>query len=192
MEIDELLSEMRARPMYYHRDGTPMVDNELLPATLQWALMFEDVKGRCVGNTRTLYGERLSTMWMGLDHSFFGSRPLIFETMLFAPKRNDAQRDRDRNRLMRMSAAARRSFETGEEWKLDEKDEEEKKDDAFRERFPHDQMQLRYHTENEAADMHEKLKWQCLIPPRWRHFLLWTIGQQEEWRLYVDDATEQR
>ena len=189
-DVDELLSKMRARPMYYHRDGTPMVDNELLPATLQWALMFEDTRGRIVGKAITLYGERLSTMWMGLDHSFFGSRPLIFETMLFAPKRNEAQRDRERNRMRRMGEAMRRANATGEEWKPEEDDAEEKKDEAFRARFPHDQMQLRYHTENEAIDMHEKLKWQCLIPPRWRHFLLWTVGQQEEWRLYSDDDTE--
>ena len=27
---------------------------------------------------------RVSTVWLGLDHSFFGGPPLIFETMIFA------------------------------------------------------------------------------------------------------------
>jgi hypothetical protein len=53
--------------------------------------------------------------------------------------------------------------------------------------FPHNQLQLRYSSENEARDKHEELKMQCLIPPRWRHFILWTIGRQEAWRYYDDE-----
>jgi len=173
--------------MYYHRDGTPIVDNELLSADTQWALMFEDSKGRTIGNTRTLYGERLSTVWLGLDHGFFGGRPLIFETMLFAPKRNDAQRDREKNRSRNMYEALLRTNTTGAPLEMPEDTEEEKKDAAWTKRFPHDQLQIRYHTEDEAQESHDELKIQCLIPPRWRHFLLWTIGQQPAWRDSNDD-----
>lgn len=179
----DLMNAMRERPMYYHRDGTPIVDTELLPASMQWALMFEDSKGRIVGHTNTLYGERLSTVWLGLDHEFFVGRPLIFETMLFAPKRNEAQRDREVNRIRNMAEACRRANQTGTEMQLEDDSEEEKKDAAWARRFPHDQLQLRYHSEDEAQESHDKLRIQCLIPPRWRHFLLWTVGQQEEWRL---------
>jgi len=181
-----------SRPMYYHRDGTPIVDNELLPATIQWALLFEDSKARTIGNTKTLYGERLSTVWLGLDHSFMEScRPLIFETMLFAPKRNDAQQDREKNRLREVVNACSRARETGEDLQLADEDEESQKDESWTKRnYPHNQLQLRYSTEAEARESHETLKMQCLIPPRWRHFLLWTIGQQEAWRHWQDDEDE--
>jgi hypothetical protein len=56
--------------------------------------------------------------------------------------------------------------------------------------YPHDQLQLRYATRAEAEDSHQKLKLQCLIPPRWRHFLLWTIGQDRTWRHYEDEDEE--
>ena len=123
----DLMNAMRERPMYYHRDGTPIVDTELLPASMQWALMFEDSKGRIVGHTNTLYGERLSTVWLGLDHEFFVGRPLIFETMLFAPKRNEAQRDREVNRIRNMAEACRRANQTGTEMQLEDDSEEEKR-----------------------------------------------------------------
>jgi hypothetical protein len=178
------------RPMYYHRDGTPIVDNELLPATLQWALMFEDGPGRTIGRNRTLYGERLSTVWLGMEHGWDGGRPLIFETMLFAPKRDDAQADREMNKLRAMGEACRRANETGEELELLEASEAEKKDEEFKKRFPHDQMQMRYASEHDARETHERLMMQCLIPPRWRHFLLWTIGRQQEWSFYDDDDNE--
>jgi hypothetical protein len=39
-----------------------------------------------VATTTTPYGERLSTVFLGLDHSFlFQGPPILFETMLFAP-----------------------------------------------------------------------------------------------------------
>ena len=48
-------------------------------------------------------------------------------------------------------------------------------------RYPHDQLQIRYATERAAKDKHEELKLQCLIPPRWRRFLLYTIGEDDTW-----------
>lgn len=187
--LDDLIAK---RPTHYHRDGTPIIDNELMPAFMQSALLFE-TEDRRVGNTKTLYGERLSTVFLGLDHSFGGGRPLIFETMLFAPDRVHPSRE-----SMERSIEQMRAFTMGEaeEWERDNpmsedlKEQQEKREERaayIAKHFPHDQLQLRYSTENEAKDSHETLKLQCLIPPRWRHFLLWTIGRQEAWRNYEDD-----
>jgi hypothetical protein len=48
-------------------------------------------------------------------------------------------------------------------------------------KYPHDQLQLRYATDKQAAAGHARLKLQCLIPPRWRRFLLHTIGGDATW-----------
>ena len=175
------------RPMFYYMDGSPILDDELLPANIKWALLVEE--DRSLGDVRTLYGERLSTVWLGLDHQFGNGKPLIFETMLFAPKSQE-QRNRERKMLRRYAAACKRSAETGEELQLDE-DEQTKQYEAWvKKSYPHDELQLRYSTRFEAEDAHEKLKLQCLIPPRWRHFLLWTIGRDRTWAHHYDDYEE--
>jgi len=64
---------------YYAPDGTPM---ELM----EWAVAFESTQGRHVGDTVLDMGGReikVSTVWLGLDHSFGDGPPLIFETMVF-------------------------------------------------------------------------------------------------------------
>jgi len=86
------LDDLIQRPTHYHRDGTPIIDNELLPAFMQWGLLFE-TENRIVGSTKTLYGERLSTVFLGLDHAWGGGPPLIFETMLFAPEQPHPSRE---------------------------------------------------------------------------------------------------
>jgi hypothetical protein len=172
------------RPMYYHPDGTPIVDNDLMPATMQWAMLFEERdSNRQVGSTKTLYGERLSTVWLGLDHNFMGEGPpIIYETMLFAP---DPENVRRTTITALCDAAMGRNADP----------EAIAKREAFNayieKNYPHDQLQLRYSTRQEAEDSHEKLKLQCLIPPRWRHFLLWTIGQDRTWKHWEDKEDEE-
>lgn len=66
--------------MYYDKDGKEM---ELL----DWARKFEDraykiVKQENVGDIW------ISTVWLGMDHSFGEGKPLIYETMAF-PKKGD-------------------------------------------------------------------------------------------------------
>ena len=161
------------RPRYYHRDGQPILSNELMPDFMQWAVFFEDTKGRSIGNTRTLYGERLSTVWLGMDQGFGRGKPLIFETMLFAPE-EDGEKERD-------WAAIRGKLDDYDKHKREERK-------AYVEKhYPHHQLQLRYATEGEARDKHETLMMQCLIPPRWRHFLLWTIGRDPVWSNYEEE-----
>lgn len=55
--------------------------------------MLEQEQGAPVGYT-TCYGSRVSTVWLGLDHNFFGSPPLIFESMAFESNSRPFDQDR--------------------------------------------------------------------------------------------------
>jgi hypothetical protein len=62
---------------YYSRQGEPITMR-------QWVAAFEyDRSLRFVAQT-TVRGVRVSTIWLGLDHSYGRGPILIFETMLFA------------------------------------------------------------------------------------------------------------
>jgi hypothetical protein len=170
---------LRPKPDKYYPDGKPILSDELMPATMKWALLFETQGGeRIVGQTTTPYGERLSTVWLGLDHNFSRTGPpLIFETMLFAPRDKEAQREYLKSFVGKGPSP--------------EKEAAYDRDQKFIEKhFPHDQLQLRYATRREAEDSHEKLKLQCLIPPRWRHFLLGTVMGDSTWKHYDEEDDE--
>lgn len=49
---------------------------------MEWARMFENSEARIVGKTK-VGNATVSTVFLGLDHSFGGERPLLFETMIF-------------------------------------------------------------------------------------------------------------
>jgi hypothetical protein len=81
------------RAMYYvlGEDGRTPVPAE----PMEWANGFEAAKERphktpepgdgWARVAETMVGERsVSTVFLGLDHAFFGGRPLLFETMVFA------------------------------------------------------------------------------------------------------------
>lgn len=66
--------------MYYDRQGRPI-------HSLEWTSKFEDLAYKRVLYTKTPHGYKwVSTVWLGLDHSFGGDEPLIFETMVFRRK----------------------------------------------------------------------------------------------------------
>ena len=79
----------KSRPMYYKRDGTPyeeIYDPEfdmVIGDALAWAKDFEN-SNRFVAKSKLWWGGYVSTVWLGLDHSFFSGPPLIFETMVFS------------------------------------------------------------------------------------------------------------
>lgn len=51
----------------------------------EWAILFENDKYRRVALTRLPGGKKyVSTVWLGLNHSFDGGDPKIFETMVFS------------------------------------------------------------------------------------------------------------
>jgi hypothetical protein len=167
------------RPDKFYPDGSPILSDELLSAELKWATLFEDAKARIVGQTKTLYGERLSTVWLGLNHNFFGGGPpLIYETMLFAP---------DKNSIRRRSVGDLLRAMKGEEVDTSEYDEYKAYIDK---NYPNDQLQLRYATREQAAESHRKLKLQCLIPPRWRHAILGRFWGDPTWLHYDEEIDE--
>lgn len=75
-ELKKILNRYKTR--YFDMDGKPLTLDE-------WGSYLEDRNfNRHIGDEE-INGYRISTVWMGLDHSFFGdSDPLIFETMIFA------------------------------------------------------------------------------------------------------------
>ena len=66
----------------YRRDGTPYPRGER--GLLEWARDFERWGKRVVAQEYSPYGELLSTVWLGIDHNFFGRRPLIYESMILS------------------------------------------------------------------------------------------------------------
>jgi len=70
--------------LYYDREGRPL-------NTLQWSALFENLDYRRVAQTVTQSGARVSTIWLGLDHSFGTGPPVIFETMVFHDGEDFAQ-----------------------------------------------------------------------------------------------------
>ena len=82
---DDFFKKFMDRPMYYGRKGEPLS----LEQFVQYA---EDMDYRRVGYDEIPATHRsptsyLSTVWLGLDHSFFlRGPPVIFETMRFEQK----------------------------------------------------------------------------------------------------------
>jgi hypothetical protein len=69
------------RSPYYNRQGEPIHD------LFEWARLFEDRDYKVVQQTtiNPPDGGRyfISTVWMGVDHSWGSGPPVIFETMVF-------------------------------------------------------------------------------------------------------------
>lgn len=70
---------MRAHP-YYDKAGNPITD------VLVWGRLFEDMDYRRIGQDVVIMGDEpvnVSTVWLGIEHSWGRGRPVIFETMVF-------------------------------------------------------------------------------------------------------------
>lgn len=68
----------------YRRDGTPYPDTEA--GLLEWAQDISDFSKKLVKQERV--GRFwISTVWLGLDHSFGYGEPKIFESMVFDKRR---------------------------------------------------------------------------------------------------------
>lgn len=48
---------------------------------IEWGMQFEHMN-RHVGDD-LVDGNRVSTVWLGTDHNYFGGEPLLLETMVF-------------------------------------------------------------------------------------------------------------
>jgi len=74
--------------MYYNTDGKPMT-------MLKWAKAFE--KNRWQIRTVLWRGTIVvSTVWLGIDHSFGMGKPLIFESMVFCKLCDGLEADMER------------------------------------------------------------------------------------------------
>ena len=69
------------RPQCYDRQGFP-IPGDFKTAVLDWAVRATDLNYVIVALDELPDGSELSTVWLGLDHGYFG-RPLFFETMRF-------------------------------------------------------------------------------------------------------------
>jgi hypothetical protein len=62
--------------LYYDKQGNPIDD------TIEWGNLRSDEEYSRIGST--VEGDYwVSTVWLGIDHSFLGGPPIIFETMVF-------------------------------------------------------------------------------------------------------------
>ena len=52
---------------------------------MEWTKQFEDMSKADNRHVSEDYvgSYHISTVWLGLDHNYFGGRPLLFETMVF-------------------------------------------------------------------------------------------------------------
>lgn len=64
----------------YRRDGTPYPEG--INGLLEWGEDIENSNLKIVKQD-TIGHYFISTIWLGLDNSFGGGKPLIFETMVF-------------------------------------------------------------------------------------------------------------
>lgn len=72
------------RQMYFDRQGRPITPD-------RWIELFDDRSYQVVVQEEK-DEVRVSTIWLGLDHSFgLGGPPLIFETMIFGGTRDGDQ-----------------------------------------------------------------------------------------------------
>lgn len=80
------------RSRYYKRDGTPYPEGD--EGLFEWGRDLGDPKKKIVKQEELPNGKFVSTVWLGLDHQFGDGPPLIFETMVFSPDRNDEDMER--------------------------------------------------------------------------------------------------
>jgi hypothetical protein len=74
--------------LFYNRDGNPISTQEW--ATLHKHLAYLRIARTTVSSAADLTKTfDVSTVWLGLDHSFRNGPPLIFETMVFAEGSSD-------------------------------------------------------------------------------------------------------
>jgi hypothetical protein len=77
-------------PRYFDRQGFPIPARDGLPPAIVWACMQREQDYSCVAWDELPDRSYVSTVWLGLDHSFGGS-PLIFETMRFAAEMEELE-----------------------------------------------------------------------------------------------------
>lgn len=70
-DLDEI-----SKGMYFDKDGKPITLSE-------YCILLEDPNYKIIKQEYLPNKLFVSTVWLGLNHNFFGGVPLIFETMVF-------------------------------------------------------------------------------------------------------------
>lgn len=73
------------RYMYRDKEGRPI-------SLLEWIELFADKSYQIIQQDRIGKEIEVSTVWLGIDHGFGMTKPIIFETMIFGGKHNQYQR----------------------------------------------------------------------------------------------------
>lgn len=95
---------------------TDCYDKYGFPISLaDYGRLFEDVEYRRVAETTLPDGRWVSTVWLGLDHSFGGKKPLIFESMVFASTKEGSE-SLDCRRYATLAEAKEGHAEVVAEW----------------------------------------------------------------------------
>ena len=81
--------EYKGPPLHFDREGFPI-------GLGTWSRLFENYYYKVVKQTQLPNSYWVSTVWLGLDHSFGGPTPLIFETMVQDRKTGDWMDDQER------------------------------------------------------------------------------------------------
>lgn len=68
-------------------EGEPQVCEDIV----KWGRWFQVTHNRIVGRTDLSNGIRISTVFLGLDHSFNEGPPVLWETMIFGAKGDEYQ-----------------------------------------------------------------------------------------------------
>lgn len=71
---------------YILKDKKPVLCEDLI----KWSKWFHDAERHVAGNT--INGIRVSTVFLGLDHSYFEDEPILFETMIFGGEHDQSHR----------------------------------------------------------------------------------------------------
>jgi hypothetical protein len=64
---------------YILKDGVPVPE----PDIYKWGAWMEDFEEHCRVAWAEIGEVKVSTVFLGLDHNYFGSPPILFETMIF-------------------------------------------------------------------------------------------------------------
>lgn len=102
--------------LYYDYNDKPIRGKD---ACLKWAELMEPKSPkfkrskRIVKQQKTWWGAFVSTIWLGLDHSFSTGKPLIYESMVFW---NDREIDMDRYSTRAEAKAGH--FDIFEKWNV--------------------------------------------------------------------------
>ena len=64
---------------------------KLEPDLIKWAMWFETAKRSVAENLLNSGDVKISTVFLGLDHSSNGGEPILFETMIFGGEHDQCQ-----------------------------------------------------------------------------------------------------